>query len=359
MLTRVPDYYDEFRCLAGDCPHICCEKWEVVLDADTVCRYQDVPGSLGDRLRAAMREDGEGDVCFPLNGNRCPFLDGDNLCEIHRELGEATTSVTCREHPRFTEDYGAFRETTLSASCPAANALLLGSGEPLTFRELETAEPEEDGDPLLAGLLPLRQRLLDILADRNLPLRRRLESFLLLAAEAQGYLDEEREAELPALAADWAMPEETTWPEAEHSLLFPDGLRFLASLEALDGDWPALLKQAESTPPAPVPEALLERVAVYFAFRYLLKAVNDGDLLGRAELCVFAVLAVERLAAVCGLSEALRRFSCEIEHNGDNLEALLDEFRREERLSCRAMLGALSDETVACACCHLQGMTSC
>ena len=96
MLIRVPDYYDNFRCLAGACPHTCCEKWEVVLDDDTVRRYEGVPGPLGDRLRAAMREDEGGDVCFPLNGGRCPFLDRDNLCEIHRQLGEAATSVTCR-----------------------------------------------------------------------------------------------------------------------------------------------------------------------------------------------------------------------------------------------------------------------
>ena len=30
MLTRVPDYYEAFHCLAGACPHTCCEKWEVV-----------------------------------------------------------------------------------------------------------------------------------------------------------------------------------------------------------------------------------------------------------------------------------------------------------------------------------------
>jgi hypothetical protein len=41
---------------------------------------------------------------------------------------------------------------------------------------------------------------------------------------------------------------------------------------------------------------------------------------------VFAVLTVERLAAVCGLSEALRRFSCEIEHNEENVSALLEAF---------------------------------
>ena len=51
-------------------------------------------------------------------------------------------------------------------------------------------------------------------------------------------------------------------------------------------------------------------------------------------LCVVAVLiyilkahlTVERLAAVCGLGEALRRFSCEIEHSQENLDRLLEGF---------------------------------
>ena len=139
MLTRVPDYYEAFHCLAGACPHTCCEKWEVVIDPETARRYGTVPGPLGERLRAAMGPDEDGDLCFRLDGGRCPFLDRENLCEIHRALGEAATSVTCREHPRFTEDYGPFRETSLCASCPAACDLLLGSDAPLTFLTRETA----------------------------------------------------------------------------------------------------------------------------------------------------------------------------------------------------------------------------
>ena len=27
MLTRVPDYYEAFHCLAGACLHTCCEKY--------------------------------------------------------------------------------------------------------------------------------------------------------------------------------------------------------------------------------------------------------------------------------------------------------------------------------------------
>lgn len=324
MLTRVPDYYQDFRCLAGDCPYTCCEKWEVVIDEESAGFYAAAPGPLGDKLRAVLRVDGDGDFCFPLDGGRCPFLDGDNLCEIHRQWGERATSVTCREHPRFTEDYGPFREVTLSASCPAANALLLGTEAPLRFLEVRTDEPEEDGDEWLAYLLPLRERMLSLLEDRTQPLKQRLRAFLRLAEMAQEMLDDNRPEEMVELpVADLA---ETG---VEISGLVPGGLRVLRGLEILEPDWPDLLRLAEAAPAAGAPEALLERTAVYFAFRYLLKTVNDGDLLSRARLVVFAVLAVEQLAAVCGLPEALRRFSCEIEHSDENLEALLWELRQE------------------------------
>ena len=39
MRVTVPDYYEDFRCLAGACPHTCCEKWEVVIDEDTAALY--------------------------------------------------------------------------------------------------------------------------------------------------------------------------------------------------------------------------------------------------------------------------------------------------------------------------------
>ena len=224
MLVRVPDYFDQFHCLAGACPHTCCEKWEVVIDEASAAFYQTVPGDLGEKLRSALQVDEEGDFCFPLDGGRCPFLDGDNLCEIHKELGEEATSVTCREHPRFTEDYGPFREITLSASCPAANALLLGSREPLTFRAFETEEPEEEGDEWLPYLLPLRRRLLDILADRQLPLRRRLADFLLLAREAQPYLEE-----------DWLEELRTTLAhELTHHMESRSGLHALDDADAAE-----------------------------------------------------------------------------------------------------------------------------
>ncbi len=333
MRVTVPDFYEEFHCLAGACPHTCCEKWEVVIDGETARRYLEVPGLLGQRLRAALQTDSDGDQCFALSGGRCPFLNGENLCAIHCALGQQATSVTCREHPRFTEDYGPFREITLSASCPEANRLLLSGNAPLDFHSTETDEPGEEGDAWLPGLLALRARLIGLLQDRAHPLRARLWSFLSVAAAAQARLDEEEPEEAAAVPALPLVPAEEG--------VFPAALDFLAGLECLDADWPQLLAAAAEERGGGAEEALLERIAVYFAFRYLLKAVNDGDVLARAEFTVFAVLTVERLAGVCGLAEGLRRFSAEIEHDEDNLNALLDALRWDfgvERLAAELAL---------------------
>ena len=321
MLERVPDYFEQFHCLAGACPHTCCAKWEVVIDEDSAERYGKTEGPLGDRLRAALKRDEDGDACFSLEGDRCPFLNDRGLCDIHLQLGEEATSVTCQEHPRFIEDYGPFREITLSASCPEANRLLLAGDGPLTFVERESAGEAEEGDDWLEFLLPLRRRMLDLLGEER-PLHDRLRDFLLLAAAAQEKLDDDVPEELAACA-----------PEAVEltgeKCLFPALFEVLKTLEQLDGDWAELLTRGETAAPAAVPAVQLERIGEYAAFRYLLKCVNDGDLLGRAQLCVCMVLAVERLSGVCGTAEALRRFSCEIEHSDDNLEALLEAFWTE------------------------------
>ena len=340
MLTRVPDYFERFSCLAGACPHSCCIGWEVVIDPATAARYPALPGTLGERLRAALQTDEDGDDCFLLRGGRGPFLDGEDLCEIHRTLGEDATSATCRTHPRFTEEYGPFREISLAASCPAAARLLLGSGAPLTFRETETPGEPEPGDPWLKPLLAVRERMFGLLSDRARPLRCRLRDWLSLALEAQDLLDGDRGEDLPTLAGAW-VPAEPDGPAAGPGL-FPEALDLLEELEVLEPDWRDLLAAGKTAPPEPQEEPLLERIAAYFLFRYGLKAVNDGELYPRIGLCVLAVCVVGHLAAVCGLEEALCRFSREIEHDQEDLDALQAAFWEDPRLSTDRFLAELS-----------------
>ena len=78
------------------------------------------------------------------------------------------------------------------------------------------------GDPWLCGLLPLRERMLRELADRPRPLQERLEAFLLLAAEAQILLDEDRTEDLAVLAADWKKQETAVPPSPASSSPLPE-----------------------------------------------------------------------------------------------------------------------------------------
>lgn len=331
-MLRVPDYYENFRCLAGDCPHTCCAAWDVVLDGETVERYQKLPGGLGERLRSAMVTEEE-ETCFPLHGGRCPFLNGGNLCEIHCQLGEEATSETCRSHPRFTEEYEGLKEVTLSASCPAANELLFGSAAPLTFVDIDDGETPLD-DPLFA----LRERMFALLQDRARPLKERLSHLLALGWAAQSFVDEGEDDALYGLTA-----EDVAAPEMEGEELFPEALEALGELEVLGEDWPELLAAAKDVPGLNMEEnaAPLERLCAYFLFRWLCKAMGDGDVLSKVELAVFAALLCARLGAVCGIKEAARRLSREVEHSEENMAALRQGFCFDPRLGLERLFTSL------------------
>ena len=182
--------------------------------------------------------------------------------------------------------------------------------------------------------------MLAVLGDGTRPIYDRLGDFLTLAEAAQELLEQE---ELEALAALDLTQVQRRTPEPGPGL-FPGGLIFLKTLEQLEEDWGALLDQAAQTQLPPRQDHQLQRVAEYTAFRYLLKCVNDGDLLGRAQLCVFLTLAAERIGAVIGIPEALRRLSCEIEHSDDNLEALLEAFWTHDGLSLENCLRHVCEE---------------
>ncbi len=252
------------------------------------------------------------------------------------------TSEVCRSHPRFIEDYGTLRETSLCASCPEACRLLLASSAPLTFPLFQTdepGEPAEPAEPWLSSLLAVRAKALEILQDRSRRLYSRFAELLTLAGPVQSLLDEDAADRLPELCRAWTAPSVSAQPAG--SGLFPRGWEVLSGLEILGSDWRALLLRGPETAPGMVPEPLLERIAAYFLFRYELKAINDGNLLGRMQLAVFSVLAVERAASLVPLHEALRLYCREIEHDAENLDALLAAFRTDIALAPASFLQTL------------------
>lgn len=327
MELHIPNYYSKFRCLAGDCPHTCCAWWEVPVDGESAAFYRTVPGGLGQRLRSALTADEDGEPCFRLTGGKCPFLDEAGLCSLQLKWGEERIPFICREHPRFTYDYGSVREAGLCASCPECARLVLAEDFTLSAEGFPDADAGE-ADPLLLPLLSARETAFDLLkADASLS--QRLQAMLLFANDLQNALDEDD----PAALAQVCRVYSETFPLLEGAALPPrrEGLQkvlnCLGRLEILQPDWPGLLSAAAAQPtPPPPPETQSGRCAAYFLYRHWLRALNDGDLLSWCELAVVGTAVSGALSPLIegGFPEAFRRFCLEVEHSQPNLDALQD-----------------------------------
>ena len=94
MEIFAPEYYHRFRCIASACPDSCCKEWEVDVDETTAEFYRELPGDLGDRLRAVLCETDRGSVMTITDG-RCPMWQQDGLCRIQAELGHDALCKVC------------------------------------------------------------------------------------------------------------------------------------------------------------------------------------------------------------------------------------------------------------------------
>ena len=101
MKLRFPQYYKKFKCIADRCTDNCCIGWEICIDKKTGEFYNSVEGDFGKRLRDNIQ-----DGSFVLCGERCPFLNDKNLCDIIINLGENSLCGICAEHPRYYGWYG-------------------------------------------------------------------------------------------------------------------------------------------------------------------------------------------------------------------------------------------------------------
>lgn len=135
-----PDFYDAFHCIADRCSDTCCVGWEIDVDDFSQECYRHVGGKLGKKLQENI-VDGHFQL---LPGDRCPFLNSKNLCEIFTQLGEDSLCDICREHPRFVEVYGDVMERGLGLCCEEAVRLLFSNSLPLQFVESEIDEIEDE-----------------------------------------------------------------------------------------------------------------------------------------------------------------------------------------------------------------------
>lgn len=327
MISRIPDYFHDFHCLAGACPDTCCGQWEIVVDEKAKARYMAVEGELGKRIKKALTVI-DGEDCMALVDGKCPLLTKDGLCPIVTELGEEFLSTTCHTHPRFTEIYGGLRETMLSISCPEAAKLLLEREEPVRFitqLDAELPEPDDLDADEFDLLLGARQTAFELVQDRSRPLSDRLALLLCFARRLQDNLDH-----LPVCEALCRLYDSRDYQDRQlrrirrkrkgGSLIRTRQL--LSAMEHLTPDFPAALTELECTDLTPF-EIQLEQLTVYFLFRWWLKAACDDQIWRQAAATVVSVLTVSALCkSLDDLTEAARLYSKEVEHSEENLTLL-------------------------------------
>ncbi len=311
MKLIAPDYYPEFKCIADQCRHSCCIGWIIDVDPDTLEYYHTVTGPLAERLQKGIDESAETPHFILGEQERCPFLNQTGLCDLILELGEDSLCQICRDHPRYRNFFSDRTEIGLGLCCEAVCALVLKRTEKTTLILLEEDGEEEELLAPDASLLDWRAQLVELAQDRTKTIEARAAAILKAA-----------EMTLPARnPSEWA----DVYLELERlEESWTDRLQELKNTDISDG--PAL--------DTPEWEMAFEQLLVYFLYRQLPAALDDGEYEGRAAFAVLSYFIIRDLcrthAVLHGsvdlddLIEIARQYSAEIEYSDENVEALLD-----------------------------------
>lgn len=244
MIYTYPDYYKKFNCIADKCPDTCCGKWQIVIDDDSLEKYEDYNGEYRDELRRKVNWK-EGVFRHGRSG-KCAFLRDDMLCDMYIHMGKESLCTTCREYPRHTEEFENVREISLSLSCPEVARILMNITDKVTFVTEEDDEDEvfDDFDYFLySNLEDIREAILNVIQDRSVDIRSRIERVIQIGASAQRHYDE-------GDLVMWDECEEQDKPEIhgeheEYMLLQKQAMFLIEDLELLYDDWDDVLIESQ------------------------------------------------------------------------------------------------------------------
>lgn len=205
---RYPMYFEDFKCIGGKCEDSCCIGWNIDIDKVTFKRYFKVQNPEMKRMFQKNVQNNERCSSEDINygivklkkDNRCPFLDEENYCVIHSNLGEDYLSNVCTCFPRVTNKIDETYEISLDVACPEAARLILLKEEGIKFvnkeeqigkhiisAQINTNLKEVQNKPL-KYFKEIRDFCIKIIQDRSFTISERLYSL--------GYFVEELEEEV-------------------------------------------------------------------------------------------------------------------------------------------------------------------
>ena len=372
MIYTTPDYYNKFKCIAGECPDTCCAGWQIVIDEESLAKYKNLKGDYIWKVMSCV--DWESETFRQDNEKRCAFLNKDNLCDLYKNAGEDSLCKTCRDYPRHIEEFEDVREITLSVSCPEVARILMECMEPVRFLteekpdELET-EDYSDFDPFLFSILEdARKEMIGTIQNRELPIENRAVLVLAMAHDMQGRINRSQMFECDEVIEKYTRDKAKNFVERylkektseENEVLARAMMEKLYKLEVLRKDWRSLLQETQDILFFNSAESYtqirnafesykkehvniqihLEQILLYFLFTYFPGAVYDAEVFAKAQMSVYCTWMIEHLWMARWwknvktikkgeMTELLYRFSREVEHSDENLQ-ILDEIMRKK-----------------------------
>ncbi|MCR5720145.1 MAG: flagellin lysine-N-methylase [Lachnospiraceae bacterium] len=362
MIYRVQKGFEDFKCIAGDCPKSCCIGWQIMIDDESLESYKEVTGEFAQKLHDAIDFD-EG--CFRQDKTRCKMLNENGLCDLHSNLGEESLCMTCHLYPRHIEEFPDLREMSLTLSCPEVARLVLSTDYTFDFNEAEDdtddEEEYEDFDLLLFDMLEYaREKMLALSKDSSVPFMEKLRLMASYAYRLQTLYDEGKVLKMQEISIEETsttqlsslVSSESYAPQSDASGI--DGnfdyclkfLDFLSELEVLEDSWTAFVTESltalksnltsrkewesDSTLTTTVLHRF-ENILNSLMFTYFCGAVYDGQIYARAMIAIQSVRALIMLSdkKTSSLTSTLYLYSREIEHSDPNINALISFFESE------------------------------
>ncbi len=341
----VPDFYSDFRCIAGACPDTCCSGWDIEVDDNSREFYQNAEGIFGEKLRKSMTEDEDGEMIFVLENGKCPFLNQEKLCDIQIRFGEEHICETCRTFPRLSQDYTEFTEYMLSAACPEACRLILCDESNFECIGDFEIKNETNGYPreLMNFLLKARKITSDHFKDQNEKFSEQLKKCLAFSEYVQQLLDNDIFSSDELFNFQFIPPESD---RKKRNFVF----EMHRQLDIADKEWLDILMQSADhiLKDSDETDREFRRLALYYIYRYYLNAVDSYDIITTVKriVCCYIVCSgiCEYLNAGNDFEKRVliyQKYSKEIEHSFENKSFLTDEFEINPEFSSLSLISIL------------------
>ena len=333
----MPSYCTDFKCSADRCSDNCCIGWEIDIDEKTADFYSRVSGDFGARLRESISHA----ECssFILKGERCPFLNEKNLCDIIINLGQEHLCQICSDHPRYYEWFGEIKEGGVGLCCEEAAKLVLGAEKPaeLTETEIPDGENGEFDEGLFSLLYEARRIIFAVITDEEHRIKERVATLLSFSEQLQINIDNYRDI----------IPEGYEVLNEDKGDILPV-LKSLTALEPIDEGWTAYLDQSigayENTELREDITRYQRNLLIYYIYRYFLKGVFDGEILSKVKLAcvstaVISYLVSREKADFTGTVNICKLFSKQTEYSQENIDLLCDMFYEKTFYESRKIIG--------------------